>query len=162
MFDPFNFDGFLGYKWPLNGIFFRKSLLIGPTFRVDTDSRVVAKFGANRPLGSCRKVISFCGQKTRLRGSRPSLRLPIAPTGVGPMNVWSIHLSSYLAFSLPAEVCWTSVIYRVRFMWTSVEYTPEHPLLCPAPYGVGGIKRWSASVLRSSVCLSVWCRVHRL
>ena len=155
MFDPFNFEGFFGYKWPLNGIFFRKSLLIGPTFRVDTDSRVVAKFGANRPLGSCRKVISFCGQKTRLRGSRPSLRLPIAPTGVGPMNVWSIHLSSYLAFSLPADLL-NKRYLPCTFYVNQRRVHPRAPVIMPPPrMGSGALSgdRRPSSV-RPSVCLS--------
>jgi len=36
------------------------------------DSRVTAKFGKNRPLRNWRKVVSYCLQKNRLRGTRSS------------------------------------------------------------------------------------------
>ena len=55
---------------------------------------------------------------------------------------------------------WSIERCHIRRPWT----TPTADfkvtlLLCPR---LGGIKRWSASVVRLSVRLSVWCRVHRL
>ena len=72
----FNSRGFGGNdSRPLNRKF---SKIPSDTFRRDTDSRVMAKFGENRPLGCCRKSSDFSDKKNI--GSARVVQPPFAPT----------------------------------------------------------------------------------
>ena len=73
LFDPLKVWSF-GGKWPMNGNF---SIIFVQNLHFITDSRVRAKFGENRPLWSCRKVVWYCLQKTRRTRPIP----PFCPIG---------------------------------------------------------------------------------
>ena len=65
LFDPYPLQasslGFWGQMTPEWKLFINFCSV--QNLRFNHDSRVMAKFGENRPLQSCRKVISYCWQK---------------------------------------------------------------------------------------------------
>jgi len=73
LFDRLSISDF-GGKWPLKWKFSKMSFRIP---RRDTEIRFVTKFGENRPLRSCRKVVCITTQKnSRSAGLVPAPILP--------------------------------------------------------------------------------------
>jgi len=97
LFDRFSISDF-GVKWPLKWKFSKVSFRIP---RRDTERRFTTKFGGNRPLRSCRKVVWFTTQKKLgLRGTRLSPHFahngPIAPRITWTLSPFDI--STYTEF----------------------------------------------------------------
>jgi len=69
----------------------------------------MAKFGENQPLRSCRKVVSYCWQKTGVGDSfEPQFRLHLADRAQNFVNVvgpWPVYV--YRLWSGSAAVCRT-------------------------------------------------------
>ena len=87
-------------QWPLKWKFSKMSLRIP---RRDTELRFVTKFGENRPLWSCQKVLWITTQKKcGLHGTRSSPHFaqngPIAPKI--PWTLSPVDMSTYTEFGL--------------------------------------------------------------
>jgi len=87
-------------KWPLMWKVLKMSFRIP---RRNTELRFVTKFGENRPVQSCRKVLWITTQKLGLRGTRPSRHC--AQNSLNNVTPW--HVNVYRIWSGSAALCRT-------------------------------------------------------
>jgi len=111
LFERFSISDFWG-KWPLK---WKVSKLYFPISRRDTKLRFVTKFGENRLLRSCRKVLWITTQKKRgLHGTCPSPHFaqngPIAPKI--PWTLSPLDMSTYTEFG-PDRLCFAGLIPKI-------------------------------------------------
>jgi len=106
LIDRFSISDF-GGKWTPNVKISKMSFQIP---RRDTKIRFVTKFGGNRPLRSCRKVVWFPTKKTRAprNSCQPPFCLKWADSAQNYLNVvtpWHVHV--YRIWSGSAAFCRT-------------------------------------------------------
>ena len=95
LFERFSISDFWG-KWPLK---WKVSKLYFPISRRDTKLRFVTKFGENRPLRSCQKVLWITTHK-KTRISRDSSQSPFCPkwadraqNSLNVVTPWHVHVN---------------------------------------------------------------------
>jgi len=111
LFCQFSISDF-GGNWPLK---WKSSKLSFRILRRDTELRFMTKFGENRPLRCCQKVLWITTKKLWLCRTRPSPHLaqngPIAPkNSLNVVTPW--HVNVYRIWSGSAALCRTSAMMK--------------------------------------------------